>query len=99
MDLHAQIMNLPCDMPDCKSTPARLYVSGYQDGHKDARHAAAELASKANAERAELLDALKKIAGFYDHDTACGELATRLYTARDIALVAIAKATGQEPAQ
>lgn len=56
MDLHAQIMNL--------QTPPSLTFSGgtspflaYKDGHRDARHAAAELAMTADA----CVDALRAI--------------------------------------
>ncbi len=40
-ELHQQIMNLPCDPLDWDA----IYVSGFRHGHKDARHAAAELVS------------------------------------------------------
>lgn len=40
-DLHAQIMNIPCDRPD---TSAMGKNTAYKLGHRDARHAAAEMA-------------------------------------------------------
>ena len=40
-DLHAQIMNIPCDRPD---TSAMGKATAYKLGHRDARHAAAEMA-------------------------------------------------------
>lgn len=55
-DLHGDIMNIPCD-------PTRSPVGGvnaelaYKYGHRDARHAAAELASAHHAERAKPAEA------------------------------------------
>lgn len=43
-DLHAAIMNLPC----CPYRPEPEFALGYKMGHKDARHAAAELALSAS---------------------------------------------------
>jgi hypothetical protein len=45
-DLHAQIMNLPCK-PDTQWPDDERW--GYREGHRDARHAAAELATHAAA--------------------------------------------------
>ena len=54
MNLHGQIMNLGAVEPDeYADGPVR---TAYRVGHRDARHAAAELALKADAE----LDALRK---------------------------------------
>lgn len=56
MNLHGQIMNL---------TPTRLGPSdaplAYKYGHRDARHAAAELAMKADAINALMLEALRNL--------------------------------------
>ena len=41
VDLHAALVNLPCQMPDWSDVSRR---TAYRLGHKDARHAAAELA-------------------------------------------------------
>ena len=62
MNLHAQIMNLPdqCD-PAGDSDP---FCRGYKHGHRDARHAAAELALSADAINAELLAALNATLSF-----------------------------------
>ena len=55
-DLHGEIMNIPCD-------PSRAPVAGvnaelaYKYGHRDARHAAAELAAAHGAERAQPAEA------------------------------------------
>jgi hypothetical protein len=47
MDLHGQIMNLPARLPsDCAKMAT---ATAYKTGHRDARHAAAELALKADA--------------------------------------------------
>jgi hypothetical protein len=49
MDLHAAIMNLACKVPfPLKEEPEE--ARAYQKGHKDARHAAAELAASHAAE-------------------------------------------------
>lgn len=57
MDLHGQIMNLPARLPkDC----AKMATStAYKAGHKDARHAAAELALRADALVHELREVLE----------------------------------------
>ena len=54
MNLHAQIMNLPVQ-------PGVQHSWNYMDGHRDARHAAAELALQADALNAELLAALSDL--------------------------------------
>ena len=46
MDLHGQIMNILADANKAGTDDARL---AYLHGHRDARHAAAELALKADA--------------------------------------------------
>jgi hypothetical protein len=43
-DLHAQIMNLPCKLPDQILTASEMIL--YRIGHRDARHAAVELVSQ-----------------------------------------------------
>lgn len=51
--LHAAIMNLPCDNEATDAEyPSQRYA--YKAGHRDARHAAAELANEAAARIAEL---------------------------------------------
>lgn len=45
MDLHSKIMNLPEGDPGLEQTPERAYKLG----HRDARHAAAEIALQADA--------------------------------------------------
>jgi hypothetical protein len=41
-DLHAAIMNLPCEPPGFVGNE-RSYIGAYEKGHRDARHAAAEV--------------------------------------------------------
>jgi hypothetical protein len=45
MDLHGKIMNLPAGDPGLETRPERAYKLG----HRDARHAAAELANAGDA--------------------------------------------------
>lgn len=47
-DLHGQIMNLPCKLPEAASGWPN-YGIAYKTGHRDARHAAAEQALKSDA--------------------------------------------------
>jgi hypothetical protein len=47
MNLHGLIMNLPCNTPSFGRTTSKHY----KEGHRDARHAAAELASVDEAAR------------------------------------------------
>lgn len=49
MDLHGQIMNIPADSIKVLETLNCHPQTAYKFGHRDARHAAAELALKANA--------------------------------------------------
>lgn len=63
MDLHGQIMNLPqTPSGDFEKHAANPAWRGYQIGHRDARHAAAELVLKADAEIKRLCAALYEIA-------------------------------------
>lgn len=59
MDLHGQIMNIPAIVPKANSSN---YEIVFKEGHKAARHAAAEIALKADAEIARLRDVLETIA-------------------------------------
>ena len=52
-DLHAKIMNLECNEPDLNRTSV---APAYRLGHRDARHAAAELAAT-TADRISALEA------------------------------------------
>ena len=50
-DLHAAIMNLPCE-PGGFVGAERSYIGAYEKGHRDARHAAAELVAADESTRA-----------------------------------------------
>ena len=62
MDHHGRIMNIEC-LPPARMNqhPVDPECSAYRIGHRDARHAAAEIACEAQAEIARLRDALTKI--------------------------------------
>lgn len=62
MDLHAEIMNIQCDTNDeCTYKYGQdHHHTSYKIGHRDARHAAAELALKAQARIDELESLLKE---------------------------------------
>jgi hypothetical protein len=67
-DLHAAIMNLPCKFEAAWQTPAPSdWIEGYVNGHRDTRHAAAELAAAASSIQEErvkrLREALDEILG------------------------------------
>lgn len=60
-ELHAAIMNLPCKAPD---TLNGSQAYDYQCGHRDARHAAAELVAASSASMSadqELVDVLRAV--------------------------------------
>jgi hypothetical protein len=62
-DLHQQIMNLPCKFEAAWQTPSPSdWVEGYVNGHRDTRHAAAELAAAQSSRIARLEEALREIA-------------------------------------
>lgn len=50
-DLHAQIMNLPCKFQAAWDAQPSEWVEGYVNGHRDTRHAAAELARASSSHR------------------------------------------------
>ena len=56
-DLHAKIMNLECNEPDLNRTSV---APAYRLGHRDARHAAAELAATTDDRISALEAALAK---------------------------------------
>ena len=53
MNMHGQMMNLPMTLDARDAGP---YANGYKQGHKDARHAAAEVALAGDAAIAALRD-------------------------------------------
>jgi hypothetical protein len=72
MNLHQEIMNIPT----IKGTYADEYC--YKLGHRDARHAAAELSLKAEARIEELEEELKKTKELADYwcDRLCEKVNT-----------------------
>lgn len=100
MNLHAQMMNLPCNVP-------AAYARGgadeavYKIAHRDCRYAAAELALEAAAINEELLSALRGLELGANTVNACysrnpGNFAAALIDLAEYAeqaRVAIAKAT------
>jgi len=65
-NLHGQIMNIQCQNPPPISLSsgftAQREAQAYKEGHRDARHAAAELAIKADSQAEEMLEALRTAA-------------------------------------
>ena len=63
MDYHGRIMNIEC-LPPARMNqhPVDPECSAYRIGHRDARHAAAEIACEAQAEIARLREVLTVIA-------------------------------------
>lgn len=59
MNLHNEIMNIPVQLPELGFEGIGPPLA-YKIGHRDARHAAAELSLKAEARIEELEDELKK---------------------------------------
>jgi hypothetical protein len=47
-DLHAAILNLPCNVPPGYPFGSELCAGVYRQGHRDARHTAAELVAAAS---------------------------------------------------
>jgi hypothetical protein len=63
MSLHGQIMNLPCKFQTAWNAAAPSgWVEGYVNGHRDTRHAAADLALTADEQIRKLREALEQIA-------------------------------------
>ena len=111
-DLHAQIMNIPCDRPD---TSAMGKATAYKLGHRDARHAAAEMALSSATptlsaamqlpEVRALVDALERIAHASDiygveanaEDQGAGTLAYAHKSTCNLARAALAPFTEAKP--
>ncbi len=68
-NFHSRIMNIPHDEKHTKSGYLPL---GYKTGHKDARHAAAEIASEADV-KIEALELLIEKYGKIVRDTPPGD--------------------------
>lgn len=60
MNLHNEIMNIPAKHQRVVFQDQGFYLM-YKEGHRDARHAAAELSLKADARIEELEEALKEL--------------------------------------
>lgn len=72
--LHAAIMNLPCKYEVAWQAAApSSWVEGYVNGHRDTRHAAAELANEHGAIKQELLEALQGLLDHVDRETCTHE--------------------------
>ena len=61
MDLHSDIMNIRVDEQDLRENLPGPSFAAYKVGHRDARHAAAELSLKADARIEDLEQALEHI--------------------------------------
>lgn len=66
-----------------------ITAEAYRCGHE-----VADELRRLHKSNTELLEALETIRDLYEYETSCGELASRLYDARSIAIFAIAKAEG-----
>jgi hypothetical protein len=81
-NLHAAIMNLPCKYEAAWQTLAPSdWIEGYVNGHRDTRHAAAELAAAHEARLAEVLEALARMCRNFPTDS---DMAEAGWTAREI---------------
>jgi len=87
MDYHGRIMNIQCVVPT-----SVIWPTSYKFGHRDARHAAAEIACEAQAEIARLREALEKLCEMADESDGAqyGTLGTNFV--RGIARAALAPA-------
>ena len=74
MDYHGRIMNIAIDPVRGGQIELAHPFTAYSIGHREARHAAAEIANEADAEIARLRDALESVcaanAGPRDNDSA-----------------------------
>lgn len=66
MNLHNEIMNIPVKHQRVDFQDQGFYLM-YKEGHRDARHAAAELSLKAEARIEELEEELKKAKELADY--------------------------------
>ena len=63
MNLHGQMINIRCDAPTVLDDTERVI---FKAGHRDARHAAAELALKADA----CIEALRDLVELYNNSAS-----------------------------
>ena len=98
MSLHNDVMNLPCVLPEAATNHAVKLA--FKMGHKQARHAAAELALSYDKRIEELETALKASQGLVDKLVweSPYELKTVLMDAKDYILHSYAYSFEQEAA-
>lgn len=95
-DLHSAILNLPCHHSRGSSD---AYSKGYAWGHRDARHAAAEVAASAQARITELEEALRGLLALDAAKVAFGYLDKGIGTATPNRAWLAARAALMEPKQ
>lgn len=88
MNLHGQIMNLACVPTNMDAEPHQRLA--YKVGHRDARHAAADMALAADSERDELMMVVARMidahySGSLDHQPAYVKMARTLLQRFDAA--------------
>ncbi len=59
--LHDAMLNIPCSVPAKDSSGIPISLSSYREGHKDARHAAAMEALKADSTLANLVKKIEEL--------------------------------------
>ena len=84
---HGRIMNIPSDV-EGMSNPSRVI---YKTGHRDARHAAAEIAAEADGVIEELYEALENIVTELEETGCQGE-----WDSYPQARAALTKARGEQ---
>ena len=87
---HGRVMNIPSDV-EGMSNPSRVI---YKTGHRDARHAAAEIAAEADGLVEDLCEALDDILAWHD---ALADPLWRGSPSQTEAIAALAKARGEKP--
>jgi hypothetical protein len=91
LNLHNRMMNLQAGVPpvpDEDKLPGSaevLWAQGYKTGHRDARHAAAELALSADEQIRKLREALEEVIAINDEDQ--GTFRKRGGTRRGLSIV------------
>ena len=84
---HGRIMNIPSDV-EGMSNPSRVI---YKTGHRDARHAAAEIAAEADELVEDLYEALDNLLGMIENERPDWR-----HSEQEEARAALAKARGEE---
>lgn len=91
--LHDRIVNIPIN-EECESGFIGSWQRGYRQGHRDARHAAAELALEADAVRDELVKALRLLVDLLPDPELDTDDVQRHFVQK--AISALAKATKEQ---